>query len=133
MSRRAELRRAAREARQYDLVDRRLDQLMPAAPGVVPSWSEPFISKAMSEAHAELPAVPGTRVEVVSYEQQAGLSIVEEAWGAEAALSIAAKLRAAGPDSLVVIAMRVPQAWHRTADGAFCCDDSACPVAVDHG
>jgi hypothetical protein len=130
MSRRAEFRRASREARQQDLADRRVEDLMPAAPGVVPSWSEPYISRAMTEAHAALPVVPGTRVEVVSYEQPVGLSLVEEAWGAEAALKIAADLRAAGPDALVIIAMRVPHAWHRTTEGAFCCDDLACPQAV---
>jgi hypothetical protein len=127
VSRRAELRRQHREASRAHAVERVCNDRIPAVPGVIPDHTPESIAAALEDAHAALPEISGTRVEVTTYERGVGLQMVEWAWGLQAAVGIAAHLDRSGPGALVVIAMRVPHAWHRTANGEFCCDDIACP------
>lgn len=127
MSGRAEARRAAREAARAAAVERACDEAIPVVPGVIRDHSAESLHEALVDAHDALPQIPGTRVEVVTYERGAGLQMVEQMWGLPAAASIAVSLDRAGPDALVVLAMRVPFSWHRTAAGEFCCSDPTCP------
>jgi len=103
MSRRAELRRAARDAGRADI---------PMVPGVVPDGTVETLERALAEAHEDLPQIPGTRVEVVTFEPAVGLAIVEDAFGAETALEIARRLDECGPDALVALAGRFPPGYH---------------------
>jgi hypothetical protein len=128
VSGRAEARRAARDANRASTAERACDDQIPVVPGVIRDHSSAALAEALAEAHDSLPDIPGTRVEVVTYERGDGLRWVERMWGLPAAVLIAARLDMEGPESLVVLAMRVPFTWHRTAAGEFCCTDPTCPA-----
>ena len=128
MNARAEARRLARDTERAVAAIAACEDRVPVVPGVIRDGSVEALREALDEAHQSLPLVPGTRVEVVTYERAAGLRVVEDMFGLRAAVIIAVGLDREGPDALVVLAMRVPFSWHRTQAGEFCCSDPGCPA-----
>jgi hypothetical protein len=120
VSRRAELRREARTREKL----RTIDPQVAVVPGVVPNGQPETLEVALAEAHDALPPIPGTRVELMTWEPTEGLLTVEHMFGSAAAHLLAGRLTAAGPDALVVFAMRVPWHWHR--HGVALCSDDRC-------
>ena len=94
-------RKDLRRRRQHD------ETTLPACPGALPDSSPESLARAMREAHEILPYVPGTRVEVCTYEREAGLALVREYFGGEPAVAqVRELLDGFGPAAVVTICAR---------------------------
>lgn len=65
----------------------------------------------MREAHDILPRIAGTTVHVLVLDRDAGLSLIADRFGHDAALLIAAEMRRQGPASVPTLCCRVPFTW----------------------